>query len=422
MVKTTTDLSFENDILKSEKPVVLYYYDNDCIHCKITDKIVDKLAMSFNKDISFFKASCNDSKTYAKKFNIKSTPLIMFFNSGIEVCSRISGYITMKDIRDIIENVHGGVCKSMGRSIIKCDTLILGGGPAGLTSAIYAARAKLITAVLETNITGGQVATTYEIANYPGSNGIVKGYELIENMKSQAKGFGAQIDELKTIREIDLTKKIKRVLTDDTEYFAKSVIIATGATPRRLSAKGENKFRGKGIHYCATCDAALYPDSELVVIGGGNSAVEESVFLTKYANHITLVHHLDRFQATFSAIKDFEKHTDIDVLWNSEVIELKGSNFLETVIIKNFKTGTIKEINADGVFVYIGWEPNSKMFKDILKLDKHGYIITDENMGTSLEGVYAAGDVRQKPVKQVSTATGDGTIAGIMVEKYINRA
>nr|WP_276568537.1 thioredoxin-disulfide reductase [Acetivibrio saccincola] len=297
--------------------------------------------------------------------------------------------------------------------------MILGGGPAGLSAAIYTARAKLFTVVVDEGLVGGQVASTFHVANYPGTNGVVRGIDLMDNMKKQAEDFGAIIDDMKEVSELNLEGEEKFVKTDDTDYYAKSVIIATGATPRKLPAEGEREFRGRGVHYCATCDGAMYQDANVIVVGGGNSAVEEAVFLTRYVKHVTLIHQLDHFQASKAAQEELFKNPNISIIWNSQVKKIIGENFVKAVLIENVNTKETQEIETDGVFVYIGMEPKTDFLKGKVKMNERGYIITDEDMQTNIPGVFAVGDVREKKVRQIATATGDGVVAGVIVEKYL---
>ncbi|HEY9060354.1 MAG TPA: thioredoxin-disulfide reductase [Pseudobacteroides sp.] len=303
--------------------------------------------------------------------------------------------------------------------MVHCDVLIIGAGPAGLTAAIYAARSKLHTVVIDTSLPGGQVASTFHIANYPGTNGVIRGIDLMENMKKQALDFGAQIDDMQSIKSIDFTGEEKYIKTDTNDYYAKSVIIATGAEPRKLPVESERQFRGRGIHYCATCDGALYVDANVIVVGGGTSAVEESLFLTRYAKSITIINRSGQFKASRSSVDEVLKNPQIKVLWNTEIKDVSGENFVQKVVFHNKETGETTEMDTDGIFVYIGMEPNVSLFKGILNISEYGYIITDNNMSTNVPGVFAAGDIRDKEIRQISTAVGDGTIAGIMAERFI---
>ena len=412
--------NFDNEVLKSDLPVVVTFYSEDCPPCSSFVNIFKRLSEIYSDNMKFVMIQRQQNRQLAESLNIKSSPTVLFFKNGEELCFRLNGYISNPELKKGIENVIGGMCKRKERQKVYCDALILGGGPAGLSAAIYAARAKLFTVVIDEGLTGGQVATTFHVANYPGTNGVVRGMDLMENMKRQAMDFGTQIDDLKVITDIKLDGEEKFVKTEDTDYYAKSIIIATGATPRKLPAEGEQEFRGRGVHYCATCDGAMYQDTNVFVIGGGESAVEEAVFLTKYAKHVTIISKLDYFRASKGAQNEALENPNISVIWDSEVRKIMGENFVTSVELENLKTKEVKEIEVDGLFVYIGTEPKTEFLKDKFKLNEKGYIDTDENMRTEIPGVFAAGDVRNKTIRQIATATGDGVIAGIMVEKYIN--
>jgi thioredoxin reductase (NADPH) len=304
---------------------------------------------------------------------------------------------------------------------INCDVLILGAGPAGITAAIYTSRSKLNTILIDTNVSGGQVATTYHVANYPGTDGVVNGFDLMENMKKQAISFGCQLFEMQNIKEIDLTSDIKRVKTETNIFFSKTIFIATGSEPRKLPAAGSDEFKGRGVHYCATCDAAFYQDADVLVVGGGTSALQEALFLKRYAKTVTIVNRSDKFKAPKSSIDEALSDGFIKVLWNASIIEINGDKFVTSVVLEDSKANKKWEQKIDGIFVYIGTLPNTKMFESQINMTNYGYIITDNNMATNVKGVYAIGDVRDKEIRQITTAVGDGTIAGIMAEKYINK-
>lgn len=412
--------NFEETVIKSDMPVAVYFYSDDCSSCAVLTPVFLRMAEVYKDKMKFVKIFRQHNRQLAEKYNIKSSPTIMFIKGGAEVCRRLSGYITKPELREAIDGVLGGYCETIERQNTHCDVLILGAGPAGLSAAIYAARAKLITAVVDEGLPGGQTASTYHVANYPGTNGVIRGIDLVENMKKQALDFGAFIDDMKEIHEINLSGEEKHIRTEDTDYYAKSVIIATGAQPRKLPAEGEKEFRGRGVHYCATCDGALYQDADIMVVGGGNSAVDEAIFLTRFAKKVTLVNIHESLNASKAAQDELFKNSAINVLWNHNIIQINGETFVKSVTAEDLKTGEQKEIATDGIFVYIGMEPKTAPFKDVLKLNEQGYIIADEDMKTNIPGVFAAGDVRNKRIRQISTAVGDGTIAGIMAEKFVN--
>jgi len=303
------------------------------------------------------------------------------------------------------------------------DVIIIGAGPAGLSAGLYAARARMNTLILEKDKPGGQIVTTAEVANYPGSIPDATGPSLVARMVEQCEEFGAERKKEGVI-SLDMTGKIKIVRTENTEYQAKSIIIATGAVPRKLDCPGEKELTGKGISYCATCDGDFFTDLEIFCIGGGDTALEEAMYLTKFARKVTLVHRREEFRAAKSIVDKVMKHPKIEIIWNAVVEEVKGDGLLESVVFKNVVTGETWERVADeddgtmGVFVFVGYLPHSQLFDGVDK-DKTGYIITDDDMRTNIPGVYAAGDIRVKSLRQVITASADGAIAAVQAEKYI---
>ncbi len=306
----------------------------------------------------------------------------------------------------------------MSKEKKELDLIIIGGGPAGLTAAMYAGRAKLNTLLLENELVGGQVRNSYTIENYPGFKSI-SGGDLADIFQEQARDLGANIDEFDSIEKIYISDDEKIIETESYVYQPKAVIIATGAAPRKLPIPQEERFSGRGIHYCAICDGALYQGKKVAVVGGGNSALEESIFLTRFAEKVYLVRRYDYFKGEQSLIDEVFNNPKIDVLLNKDLIEANGKEFLESVTIKDTKTQEISSLDVNAVFGYIGTEPRTKEIKDYIKLNEQGYIITDEDLNTNIEGVYAAGDVRQKKYRQITTAVSDGTIAFLNAEKYI---
>lgn len=306
----------------------------------------------------------------------------------------------------------------MAKDIIKKDLIIIGGGPAGFSSAIYAARANLDMLLLEDKILGGQVRNSYTIENYPGFKK-VSGSELADLMQQQAEGLGATIDEFDAIERVDFSGSELIIETGDYIYKPEAVIIATGANPKKLPIPNEEKFSGKGVHYCAVCDGAMYQDKVVAVVGGGNAALEEALFLSKFASKVYIIRRYDYFRGEKATLEDVENNPKIEILYNEDLVNVEGDNFVEKAIIKNTKNNTVREIELEAVFGYIGTEPKTDLFKDYISLSKAGYIITDENMKTNVKGVYAAGDVREKEFRQITTAVADGTIATLAAEKYI---
>ncbi len=301
------------------------------------------------------------------------------------------------------------------------DTIIIGGGPAGLTAGIYLARGKAKVLILDTGSVGGQMVLTHAIANYPGVEEI-SGYQLATTMKKQAKLFGCKIKSNIKITSVELEGKTKSVTVNEKDTFtSKSLILATGGRSRMLNVPGEKRFKGQGISYCATCDGDFFQDREIIVVGGGNSAMEEAVSLTKYASKVTVLHEFDHFQAFEHAIAEAKENPKIDFIMESHITEFVGENNLEKVKYKNLKTGEMHEKNIDGVFIFIGYEANTDMFKDTnLKLNKWNEVVADEMMNTNIEGVFVAGDLREKRIRQVTTAVADGTIAAVSALGFIH--
>ena len=302
------------------------------------------------------------------------------------------------------------------------DVIVIGGGAAGLTAGIYLSRAKMKTLILNEGTIGGQMILTHEIANYPGVENI-SGYQLANTMKKQAKSFGADIRGNIRITGLELDGEIKSVEVNDKEvYSAHAVILSTGGKSRTIGAPGEDDFKGKGISYCATCDGDFFQDKKIIVVGGGNSALEEAVSLTKYASSVTIVHQFDHFQAFDHAIKEASENEKIDFIMESKIVEFLGEGKLSGVRIENQATKEITEMDIDGVFIFIGYVPNTEKFAGKVELNDYAEIVTDSLMNTSVKGVYAAGDSIQKRFRQVTTAVADGTIAALSAAEYVNNS
>lgn len=300
------------------------------------------------------------------------------------------------------------------------EAIVIGAGPAGLTAGIYLSRARLRTLILNEGTVGGQMVLTHEIANYPGVESI-SGYQLSGIMKKQARNFGCEIKTGVSISALELNDTLKSIiLSDGTEYTSDAVILTPGGRSRTLGVKGEDEFKGRGISYCATCDGDFFTDKEIIVVGGGNSALEEAVSLTKYASKVTVVHQFDHFQAFEHAIEEARSNPKISFLMESVITRFFGNEKLEIADIKNLVTGEIKNFKTDGAFIFIGYVPNTEFLKGKVKLNQWGEIIVDSNMATDIEGVYAAGDSTAKKFRQVTTAVGDGTVAALAASSYIN--
>lgn len=305
------------------------------------------------------------------------------------------------------------------------DVIIIGAGPAGLSAGLYAARGKMDTLILEKGSPGGQIATTDEVANYPGAVSDDTGPSLIARMVDQCNSFGAEIVRAE-IETVDFSGDIKKIKdAKGNEFQGRSVIIASGASPRKIGCPGENALIAKGVSYCATCDADFFTDLEVYAIGGGDTALEEGMFLTKFARKVYIVHRRDEFRAARSIVEKAEKNPKVEFIMNSVVNEIKGDGMVESIVLKDTVSGELTERHAHeddgtfGVFVFVGYIPQTAVYKGHVALDESGYIPTDENMKTDIPGVFAAGDIRVKSLRQVVTATADGAIAAIQAEKYI---
>ena len=299
------------------------------------------------------------------------------------------------------------------------DMIIIGGGPAGYTAALYAARAGLDVTVIEKMSVGGQMTLTGEIENYPGFDEGVDGFTLGEKMRVGAERYGA-VTEYGEVIKLELTPKIKKIFTADKEYFSKTVVIATGAEPRELGIEQERELTGRGVHYCAHCDGRFYKDKTVAVVGGGNSAVSDALYLSRFAKKVYLIHRRDSLRATKIYHAPLKEAENIEILFNSALSKLTAEKRLQKITVTNTLNNESQEIECDGVFISIGRRPSTELVSNALKLDSNGYIIADESTKTSVEGVYAAGDVRTKTLRQIVTAVSDGAVAAHHAEEYIS--
>lgn len=309
----------------------------------------------------------------------------------------------------------------MEKKIENYDVVVIGGGAAGMTAALYAGRARLKTLLIEKSLIGGLATYTSEIENYPGFPEGIDGTELMKTFDKQFRKFGVSV-KLTDVKSITDEINYKVVSTFRVDYHAKAVVIATGGRPRLTGAKGEEKFLDKGISFCATCDAARFTGKKVMVIGSGDAAIEEGMFLTRFAREVwvSVIHDEGVMDANEVAREKALSNDKMHFLWNTVVDEFKGGELLDTVVLKNLKTDTLEEHSVDGCFLFIGYLPNTKLFSSIINLDNRGYITTTEDMETNVPGIFAAGDVRKKTLRQVSTSVGDGAVAGYMAEKYVD--
>ena len=298
--------------------------------------------------------------------------------------------------------------------------MVIGGGPGGYTAALYAARANLSVAILEKLSPGGQMGTTDVIDNYPGFPQGVNGFELAMQMKEGAERFGAQT-QLAEVTQVELAGQVKTVHTSGGDYQARTVVLATGAHPRELGLPGERELRGRGVSYCATCDGMFYRGKTVVVVGGGNTAVSDVLYLSRLCEKVYLVHRRDTLRASKVYLDPLQKAENVEFVWDSEVKQLLRDQAVTGVRVRNKKTGEERDIPCGGVFVAVGYLPNTELYRGQVELDEAGYVLADETTQTNLPGVFAVGDLRKKPLRQVVTAASDGAVAAHFIEEYLNQ-
>jgi len=418
-----TSAEFEKEILQGGK-VVLDFYSTECPPCEALAPKFEGLAKIYGNDIKFVKMFRQQNKLLAEKLGVKSSPTLLFFDKGEQLPVSFSGGIKRSEIIHQLDAMLPAERVAELKSAIKpivseYDVLILGAGPGGLTAGLYLCQAKINTVLIDIALPGGHVSTTHEVSNYPGFIDPQPGYMLSHNMSEQTKVCGTIYKVAVDVSKVDLEKK--EVVIDEFETVrAKKIIIATGTSPNLMGAPGERELKGKGISYCATCDAKYYVDKEVVVIGGGNSAVEEADFISKFASKITMVHQFAAFTANKQAQEKLFANPKISTLFEHEPRMFKREGNQMITEIENLKTKERTNLVSDGVFVFIGMKPNIEMFKDKLELDNWGYIKTDEDKRTNLPDIYAVGDVISKKYRQITTAVADGTIAAIAIAKELD--
>jgi thioredoxin reductase (NADPH) len=418
-----TSVEFENEVLKGGK-VVLDFYSSECPPCEALAPKFESLAKLYGNDIKFLKIFRQKNRELADQLGVKSSPTLIFFDNGKEVGEVLTGGIKRKDIITNLNKLISSeklatINDKIKPSVTEYDVMILGAGPGGLTAGLYLCQAKINTVLIDIALPGGHVATTHEVSNYPGFIEPQAGYMLSHNMSEQTKLCGTAYKVAVDVSKVDLDKR--EVILDEFETVkAKKIIIATGTSPNLMGIPGERELKGKGISYCATCDAKYYGDKEVVVIGGGNSAVEESDFISKFANKITLVHQFDALTANKTAQEKLLANPKISTLLEHEPRSFRRDGDKIITEVEDLKTKQIKTLISDGVFIFIGMKPNVQLFKDKLTFDQWGYIKTDEDMRTSLPDVFAVGDVISKKYRQITTAVADGTIAAIAIAKELN--
>lgn len=414
---------FENEVLQGGL-VALDFYSTECPPCEALAPKFESLNHYYGKDVKFIKIFRQGNRELAQKLGISSSPTVLFFDNGKQVGEVLTGGIKRKNLIKnldalLVKEKVDQIKRSFETKVSDYDVIVLGGGPGGLAASIYLAQAKLSTVVIDPQLPGGQVSTTHQVSNYPGFVEPINGYLLSHNMAEQAKNAGVQFKVAVDVTRVDLENK--EVVIDELETVrARKIIISTGASPRPLNIAGEKEFKGKGISYCATCDAMYFQDKEVIVIGGGNTAVEESDFISRFASKITVVQQLEKLTANMEAQEKLKSNPKVDVLLNTEPRAFIKDGDRMRVECENLNSREKFTLDADGVFVFVGMMPNNELFAGKLKLDMWGYIVTDEDMRTNLDGVYAVGDVISKKYRQITTAVADGTVASIAISKELN--
>ena len=422
-MKEINSLEFEREVLPGGK-VVLDFYSTECPPCEAVAPKFEALAGMYGHEIKFLKIYRQQNRELADRLGVKSSPTLLFFDQGKEVTERLAGGIKrseiIKNLNTMLPEDQVNEIKSKIKSqVSEFDVIVLGGGPGGLTAGLYLCQAKIKTVLVDISLPGGQVSTTHEVSNYPGFINPQAGYMLSHNMSEQTKLCGTVFKVAVDVTKVDLINRT--VVIDEYETIhAKKIIIATGTTPNLTGAAGERELKGKGISYCATCDAKYFVDKEVIVIGGGNSAVEESDFISRFASKVTIIHQFAAFTANKTAQDKLLANPKIHPVFLHEPRSFKKIGDRMVVEVEDLTTKDLKTIEGDGVFIFIGMKPNVGLFTDKLELDQWGYIKTDDEMRTSIPNVYAVGDVISKKYRQITTAVADGTIAAISIAKELD--
>lgn len=422
-MKEITSKEFQQEVIEGNK-VVLDFYSTECPPCEALAPKLEGLSELYGGEIKFLKIYRQENRELAAELGISSSPSVLFYDRG-----KLTGDILTGGIKksDLIRNLNTLIPEDKVReiqskikpSVIETDVLIIGGGPAGLTAGLYLGQARIKTILVDIALPGGQVSTTHQVSNYPGFIEPLPGYMLSHYMAEQTKKYGVRYKAAVDVSVIDLQKK--EVVIDEYETIrAKKIIIATGSSPRYLGIPGERDYKGNGISYCATCDAKYFHDKEVIVVGGGNTAIEEADFISKFAAQITIIHQFDELQANKQAQEKAFANPKIKFLFSHEPRRIEKPNGKMALTVEDLKTAEQRTVDADGVFMFVGMQPNLDMFDEDLKKDDWGYVMTDEDRRTSIKDVYAVGDVVSKKYRQITTAIADGTIAAISVTRELD--
>ncbi len=422
-MKEIVSSDFEKEVLQADK-VVLDFYSSECPPCEALAPKFESLASIYGDDIKFLKVFRQQNRDLAEQLGVYGSPTLIFFEKGREVGIRLTGGIKrseiMHNLNSMITADKAVAIKGRLKPYVNhYDVAIIGSGPGGLTAGLYLCQARINTVLIDTGLPGGHVSLTHQVSNYPGFIDPQPGYMLSHNMSEQTKKCGSVFKAAVDVTRVNLEQK--EIVIDEYETIkAKKIIIATGTSPNYLNVPGEKEYKGKGISYCATCDAKYYADKEVIVIGGGNSAVEEAEFITKFASKVTMVHQFDKFQANKQAQEKLLANLRVQVLYRHEPRSFSRVGDKMIVLVEDLATKLTQELETDGVFIFVGMKPNIEIFGGKLELDNWGYLKTDEDMRTNLKDVYAVGDVRSKKYRQITTAIADGTIAAINITRELD--
>jgi len=421
-MKTISTPEFETEVLQGGK-VAVDFYSSECAPCDALVPKFESCAEIYGDDIKFVKIFRQENRELANELNVKSSPTVLFYDNGKQVGQMLSGGIkrselmTNLDAMLTLERVAELKLK-IKKTETYYETVILGGGPAGLAAAIYLGQAKVKTALIDQSMPGGQISITHKVSNYPGFIEPVPGFMLSHYMSEQARATGVEFKSAVDVSSVNLKEKYIIIDGIETVHF-EYLIVATGSSPRLMKVPGELKYKGQGISYCATCDAKYFQDKEVIIIGGGNSAIEETEFISKFASKITIITHGDALRANKEAQSQVLNNPKVTVCYNSEPKEFTKTEEKMTVVIENKQTKQQESISADGIFIFIGMQPNVSMFENAFETDQWGYIQVSDEMETSIPGVYSVGDINSKKFRQITTAVADGTIAAIAVSRKV---
>lgn len=415
---------FEEEVLKGDK-VVVDFYSTECPPCEALATKYDALSELYGNDIKFVKIFRQGNKELATSLGVTGSPTVLFYDNGKRTGDTLSGGVLRSDLmRNLDSLLDDSKVKAIHSQIkpveTECEVIVLGGGPAGLTAGLYLAQAHNDIILVDTQMPGGYVATTHQVSNYPGFIDPQPGFMLSHYMSEQATAAGVKYRAAVEVTSVDLDKK--EIVVDNVETIrAKKIIVSTGSNPRPLGIPGELEFRGDGISYCATCDAKYFDDKEVVVIGGGNSAIEEALFITKFAKKVKIIHQFADLQANKEAQKKAFDNERIEFYLEHEPREFKKHGTMDMeVVVEDLKTKEMKSIRTNGVFVFVGFQANLDGMEGQFELDNWGYVKTDEFMKTNKKDIFAVGDLRSKAYRQITTAVSDGTIAAITASRELD--